>query len=591
MTNVGRRRSRLAVSAVATAVVVAGAAAIAVGRGEAAPAGAHKARGTSYHHRAHHFEQAVLKHGVLSVDGTDASEAIALRLQAGRPDVLQVDLGDDGSAEFSFKIKHVARIVVDAEAGDDRVRIDERNGAFTDSIPTTLDGGAGNDTLAGGKGAETLFGGDGNDSIDGNGGNDQAQLGAGDDSFVWDPGDGSDTIEGQDGKDTMVFNGGNATDQVDLSANGNRLRFFRTQGNITMNLAGTDVKTVNANLAGTPGGSSGDGATDQLIVNATDGNDTVDIGGDASGVTVSGLAAQVAIQHQEPSDKLAVNGLGGNDAISAAALAAQAIDLTLDGGAGDDTLAGGKGAETLLGGDGNDSVDGNGGNDQAQLGAGNDAFVWDPGDGSDTIEGQDGKDTMVFNGGNATDQVDLSANGNRLRFFRTQGAITMDTAGIERVDFNALGGADTVTVNNLAGTDVKTVNANLAAALDGTSGDGATDQLIVNATDGNDTVDIGGDASGVAVSGLAATVNITNIDPTSDTLAINGLGGNDNLDAAQLAADSTVLTLDGGAGNDHLVGSAGNDTLLGRDGDDQLIGGPGQDILDGGTGSNTLIQD
>ena len=66
----------------------------------------------------------------------------------------------------------------------------------------------------------------------------------------------------------------------------------------------------------------------------------------------------------------------------------------------------------------------------------------------------------------------------------------MDTAGVETVDFNALGGADTVTVNDLAGTDVKTVNANLAAALGGTTGDGATDQVIVNGTNGNDAVEI-----------------------------------------------------------------------------------------------------
>jgi Ca2+-binding RTX toxin-like protein len=394
MTKIGTKRSRSAVSAVA---VVAGAAAIAAGHGEAAPT--HEAGGTLYQHSAHHFEQAELKHGVLSVEGTDASEAIALRLEAGRPDTLQVDLADDGSADFSFKIKHVARIVVNAGAGDDRVRIDERNGAFTDSIPATLDGGAGNDTLAGGTGIETLLGGDGNDSIDGNGGNDQAQLGAGDDTFVWDPGDGSDTVEGQDGTDTMLFNGGNATDQVDLSANGNRLRFFRTQGTITMdtagietvdfnalggadtatvnNLAGTDVKTVNANLAAALGGTTGDSATDQVIVNATNGNDTVGIGGDSSGVTVSGLAAQVAIQHQEPSDKLTINGLDGNDVISAAALAAQAIDLTLDGGAGNDSLVGGAGNDTLFGRDGDDLLIGGPGQDILDGGTGTNTLIQD----------------------------------------------------------------------------------------------------------------------------------------------------------------------------------------------------------------------
>ena len=76
------------------------------------------------------------------------------------------------------------------------------------------------------------------------------------------------------------------------------------------------------------------------------------------------------------------------------------------------------------------------------MGAGDDTFVWDPGDGSDSVEGEAGADTMRFNGADAAEQVDLSANGNRLRFFRDPANITMDTAGVERVDFNALGGAD-----------------------------------------------------------------------------------------------------------------------------------------------------
>ena len=140
-----------------------------------------------------------------------------------RPDILQVDVGDNGSADFSFKRRHIARIAVNSQAGDDLVRIDESNGIFTDSIPTRLDGGAGNDTLSGGSGAEMLLGGDGNDTIDGNMGNDLALLGAGDDTFVWDPGDASDIVEGQAGNDQMVFNGADANEKFDLSANGSRL--------------------------------------------------------------------------------------------------------------------------------------------------------------------------------------------------------------------------------------------------------------------------------------------------------------------------------------------------------------------------------
>jgi Ca2+-binding RTX toxin-like protein len=389
---------RPAATAVALAAVIAGAAGIVTEQAQAAPA--RPAVKASYHSTRSNFKHPKRAHRALTITGTAASDKIALRLQAGRPGILQVDVGDDGRADFQFERQRLARIAVDARAGDDLVRIDERNGAFTDSIPTTLDGGDGNDNLAGGSGAERLQGGAGNDSIDGNGGDDLAVLGAGEDTFVWDPGDGSDTVEGQDGTDTMRFNGANAAEQVNLSANGNRLRFFRTQGNITM-----------------------------------------------------------------------------------------------------------------------------------------------------------------------------------------------DTAGVETVDFNALGGADTVTVNDLAGTDVKAVNARLASALGGTTGDLSTDQVIVNATNGNDAVEMADRGNSVAVTGLAATVNVTNVDPARDALTINGLDGNDSLDAAQLAADSMVLTLDGGAGDDLLAGGDGNDTLFGRDGDDTLLGGPGQDILDGGPGLNVIEQD
>ena len=88
------------------------------------------------------------------------------------------------------------------------------------------------------------------------------------------------------------------------------------------------------------------------------------------------------------------------------------------------------------------------------LGAGDDTFVWNPGDGSDTVEGQAGNDTLLFNGANIAEKIDISANGGRVRFTRDVANITMDLNDVETIDFNALGGADTVTVNDLSGTDV-----------------------------------------------------------------------------------------------------------------------------------------
>jgi Ca2+-binding RTX toxin-like protein len=298
--------------------------------------------------------KAKLQYGVLKINGSDASEKIALRLQAGQPGTLQVDVGDDGAADASFERAEIAEIAITGGDGDDLVRIDETNGAVNAGVPTTIRGGDGDDTLAGGSGDETLRGGDGNDSIDGNRGADVGLMGDGDDTFVWDNGDGSDVVEGQDGHDAMVFNGAPGAEQFDLSANGHRLRFFRTQGAITMDtrgvervdvnalggadtltvndLTGTDVSAVNADLAGTLGGATGDAQPDRVVVNATDGNDTIDVSGDAGGVKVSGLAATIGILHSEAAnDRLEINTLAGTDSVDSGGLAAGVIQLVVDG--------------------------------------------------------------------------------------------------------------------------------------------------------------------------------------------------------------------------------------------------------------------
>jgi Ca2+-binding RTX toxin-like protein len=551
-----RRPLWLSASAIAVAAAVAGVAGIAAGPGNAASA--RHATKASHAHKTDKFKHPKLRHGVLTIAGTEASDTIALRLRAGDAGVLQVDVGDDGSADFSFQRADITSIAVDALGGDDNVRIDDSNGSFTDSIPTTIDGGPGNDTIAGGKGAETLSGGDGNDTIDGNGGNDQALLGAGDDSFTWDPGDGSDRIDGQDGNDTMLFNGAAADERVGVTANGDRVIFSRSPGNVTMNtggvenidfnglggsdsigvnnLDGTGVSAVNVDLAGTVG---------RVSVDATEGDDLVNVSGDANGVSVTGQAARVTVLHSQPSDELDVNGLAGDDSISATGLAASTIGLTLDGGAGNDRISGGPGVETLRGGDGNDTIDGNGGNDAAFLGAGDDSFVWDPGDGSDTVEGQDGTDTMIFNGANIAEQIDLSAHGTRLKLFRTQGNVTMDTAGVELVDVNALGGADLVTVNDLTGTDVRNVTVDLAATLGGASGDGQADRVVVNGTNGDDTIRAFGDATEVTAKGLDPVVGILHPEAANDRLEINTLAGSDTVDSVGLAAGAIKLFVDG----------------------------------------------
>ena len=364
-------------------------------------------------------------------------------------------------------------LVVNALGGNDGVTATTLPAGV---IKLTIDGGAGDDTLLGSQGADVFLGGDGNDFIFGDNGNDLAFMGAGDDVFQWDPGDGNDTLEGQDGTDTMLFFGSNASENIDIVANGGRVLFLRNVANVTMDLddvenidfralggadnivvgdlSGTDVTQIGLDLRGPNGG--GDGAADTVTVNGTNGDDVFGAAGDAGGVNVFGLQAAVNIFFQEQAnDRLTLNALGGDDVVNATSLEADGIQLTMNGGLGDDILIGSEGDDLFNGGDGNDT---------ALMGAGDDTFVWNPGDDNDTLEGQDGFDTMLFNGANVAEKIDISANGGRVLFFRDIANVTMDLNDVEGIDFNALGGADNIVVNDLSGTDVTEVNLNLAAA-------------------------------------------------------------------------------------------------------------------------------
>jgi Ca2+-binding RTX toxin-like protein len=489
-------------------------------------------------------------------------------------------------------------LVVNALGGNDGVTATTLPAGV---IKLTIDGGAGDDTLLGSQGADVFLGGGNNDFVLGDDGNDLALMGAGDDVFQWNPGDDSDTLEGQDGRDTMLFFGANIAEDIDISANGERVRFFRNVASVTMDLndvesidfralggaddivvgdlTGTDLTHAGLDLRGAAGG--GDGAADSITVNGTQGDDVFGAAGDAGGVNVFGLHTTVNLFFQEQAnDRLTLNAQGGADVVNATSLKADGIQLTMNGGLGSDQL---------LGSQGNDLINGGDGNDVALMGAGDDTFVWNPGDDNDTLEGQSGFDTMLFNGANIAENIDISANGGRVRFFRDVASVTMDLNDVESVDFKALGGADTIVVNDLSGTDLTEVNTDLAAFVGG-GGDAQPDDVIVTGTNGDDVVVIAGDASGVAVVGLAAQVNITGAEAANDRLTVNALAGDDVVEASGVAVGAAQLTLDGGPGNDVLIGGDGDDVLLGGPGDDVLIGGPGIDILDGGGGDDIIIQ-
>jgi Ca2+-binding RTX toxin-like protein len=500
-------------------------------------------------------------------------------------------------APFSLDIGTTENLVVNMNSGNDSF---SATGNLAALIAITVDGGSGNDTILGSNGADLLLGGTGNDFIDGQQGNDTVFLGDGNDIFQWDPGDGSDIVEGQAGIDTMRFNGSAGAEIFAISANGGRVLFTRNIGNIVMDLnkveiidlnalgntdtitvndlTGTGVTTVNVNLAGTIGGATGDGQADTVIANATTGANVINVVGTGTSVSVLGLAARVNITNAEgANDALVVNGLGGNDKITATTLPAEIIKLTIDGGAGDDTILGSQGADTFLGGDGNDFVLGDNGDDLARMGAGDDLFQWNPGDGSDTVEGQDGTDALLFFGANVSENIDISANGGRVLLFRNIANVTMDLDDVERIDFRALGGADNIVIGDLGGTDVTTIDIDLRGSSSG--GDGAADTITVNASQGADIFGASGAAGGVVVFGLSETVNIFSPEAGNDRLVLNGQGGNDVIDASGLKAGAVRLTMNGGLGADVFFGSDGDDLVTGGDGDDVALMGNGDDVF------------
>ena len=507
-----------------------------------------------------------------------------------------------GPGGLPIDVVNAEALAVEALAGNDTL-----NGTIGLAALTqlTLDGGAGNDAINGGDGNDSLRGGTENDAIDGNRGDDTGLLGAGDDSFTWDPGDGSDKVEGEAGTDRMIFNGAGVAESFDFSANGNRLKFFRNVANITMDvddtervdlralggidntvvndLSATDVKNIELDLETAIGGGAGDGAVDTTTINGTAGNDTISIAPNAGAVDVTGLAAAVKIEHSEPAnDALNVNGLDGNDTISGSVGLAALIKLGIDGGAGNDTINGGDGAETLNGGDGDDVIDGNRGDDTGLLGAGDDSFRWDPGDGSDVVEGQDGNegaDMMLFNGAGVAESFDVSANGERVRFFRDVANITMDLNDIELIDIQALGGADSAVLNNVSGTRLKSVTLDLEAAIGGGAGDGAADSVTVNGTNEPDDIQISADGSVVDVFGAQPNLRIDHSEAANDKLTVNGLGGADTITAGDGLAELIQLVINGGTDIDVLTGSDGNDRIVGQQQNDSMFGGEGNDTL------------
>jgi Ca2+-binding RTX toxin-like protein len=434
-----------------------------------------------------------------------------------------------------------------------------------------VEGGTGDDTIAGDEATAITHGGvpdpyfSGFSNIFGD--NDTISGDSGDDSLAGDQllaetfgrqsriHGGNDTIAGGSGDDTIW---GDQSSAITHDANSNIGPSDYSYGSYSYGDtidggAGDDDIAGDESFAATFGYGS-DIFGDDDVITGSRGNDTIVgdqftaiterdgadiIGGDDSITGGAGRDSLVGDGHYAA----ALNGdgrrgdvIGGGD--------------TIEGGDDNDTLRGDwlsayavfGGNDLLSGGVGNDILDGQGGDDTLAGGTGN-----------DNLDGGDGFDLAVFEGA-AGVSVNLGTG-------QAAGEGKDTLAHIEA----AQGGAGDDTLIGDGG-------ANLLA------GDGGDDRLIGAGGDdtlvdgaGNDLLDGGG--------GLDLAV----FDVPDGIYVDLGLG------LAAVEGDDTLIGIEGvqgGAGNDTLIGDGNANLLLGVGGDDSLVGGAGDDTLDGGAGTD-----
>ena len=154
----------------------------------------------------------ILSNGTLTVTGTSRGDDILVNPGATAG---AVNVSING---YARSFTGVSRVAVSAHEGDDKVTVAE-----TFNLPTTLSGGAANDTLWGGAGDDQIDAGDGDDYLLARGGNDALLAGNGLDSL--NGGTGNDRLFG--GGDSDGLDGGEGADFISGGAGADRLKLPR----------------------------------------------------------------------------------------------------------------------------------------------------------------------------------------------------------------------------------------------------------------------------------------------------------------------------------------------------------------------------
>ena len=428
-----------------------------------------------------------------------------------------------------------AYVTIDLVGGVKHLQVFQNDGTL---LQSNFIGVGGNDTILGTAGVDELHGNEGDDTLAGLGGDDHI-----------DGGDGVDTADysaAQGGGVTIDLTAGIATG---AAGNDTLTSIEKVVGSADVDLlqgsANADTLSGGAgndDLRGRLGDDvlNGDAGSDFLL--GGDGNDELH-GGDGNDM-LRGSGGDDLIDGGDGYDRVAYRASGPafNEVLGETRIAAGVtVDLRIQGtaqdtGHGVDTLvsiehaSGTNLADTLIGNDGDNWLWGQGGGDTLTGNGGNDLL--EVGGGTSTLSGGDGIDTVTLNSFGAA-QLSLGAQGSA----QSTGVSTMLLTGIENL--SGSDGDDTLTGDDTA---------NLLAGSVGNDhlvGNGGNDTLL---GDGMVTIDNGG----AGRSGPIVTI--------------------DNL--AQFFAEPTLKgddLLEGGDGDDRLVGAGGNDSLEGGDGVDTAV--------------------
>jgi Ca2+-binding RTX toxin-like protein len=241
------------------------------------------------------------------------------------------------TSEVTCDATGVSSVHVDTNDMDDTV-------SQTSSLPSTIEGGPGNDTLTGGPGDDTLDGGTGADLLAGGAGTDLATYRSRTAPVTVLLDNVANDGQAGEGDDVQTENvaGGVAADVLSGDAGPNLLQ-GRYGDDLLYGHGGND------NIDGSGGNDTTIGGAGADILNGNTGIDTADYSarGNPVNVTLDGVQNDGAVAEGDNVRAENVIGGQGDDQITG-----DAADNTLDGGPGVDVLRGLDGNDTLLARDG-----------------------------------------------------------------------------------------------------------------------------------------------------------------------------------------------------------------------------------------------